>query len=456
MTSSPSLTHDEIRARVAAAMPALVDELKQLTRIPSVATAGFPPEPLFAAHDLVVSLLRAAGVTQIDDLVIEGKTAPVVTAFVPGPDGAPTVLMYTHYDVVPAGDDALWDSAPFEPEERDGAIYGRGTADSKANLIGIIGALKVWEGRPPVNLKLIFEGQEEFGSPFDNYPPSAPDLFAADAMVIADVGSVRPGIPTLTVALRGSAQVEVEVRTLGGDKHSGQFGGAAPDARTVLIHALASLHDAHGDVAVEGLRREEWAGATYTPEEFRELAEIVDGVTEMGTGGLGSRIWTGPAITVVGFDAPRADEPINAVAGHAKASLNLRIHPRQDPAQAQDALVRHLSALRPFGVPLTVTPGEIGSGMSTPTGGPAFRAAEAALTAAWGREAVEMAGGGSIPLVTALQQAVPSAEMLLFGATDGYSNIHAPNERVLLDEFEKAVVAKAVFLGELARAAKEA
>lgn len=436
--------------RVRGILPQLRSQLAELVAIPSVSGEGAPAEPLFAAHDWVVDALRAVGVADIDDLRIEGKVAPVVVARIPAPDGAPTVLLYTHYDVVPAGDEGLWDTPPFVATERDGAIYGRGTADSKANLISIIGALRVHGGRPPVGVTLILEGQEEVGSPFDHYPPSAPEIFRSDAMVIADVGSVRPGVPTLTVALRGSAQVDVEVRTLGGDKHSGVFGGAAPDARTALIQALATLHDATGAVAVAGLRAEPWTGDTYTEEEFRELAEVVDGVPLMGSGDLGSRIWTGPAITVVGFDAPSTAEPINAVAGHARASLNLRVHPQQDPAEAQAALVAHLEALRPLGVELQVTSGEVGPGFAASTDGPAFGAAAAALETAWGQEAVTMAGGGSIPLVMALHEAVPDAEILLFGATDSYANIHAPNERVLIGEMERATVAKAELFDELA------
>jgi acetylornithine deacetylase/succinyl-diaminopimelate desuccinylase-like protein len=431
-------------------MPELESELVELVRIPSIATEGFPSKPLFEAHDLIVSLLEKSGVTKIEKLEITGKTAPVIIATVPGPAGSPTVLMYSHYDVVPADDIELWDSPPFEPTRRDGAIYGRGTADSKANVIGMIGALRVFDGKPPVTVKLVIEGQEEFGSPFDNYPPEAPELFAADAMVIADVGSVRPGSPTLTVALRGSAQVIVELTTLGADKHNGLYGGAAPDARLALIRALASLHDDNGDVAVDGLLREPWTGSSYTEDEFRTLAEIRDGLPLLGTGGIGERIWSGPAVTVTGIDAPPVDGAVNAVASTARAVINLRVHPRQPATEAQAALVRHLEALRPFGLALTVTAGETGDGFAAAEGGPAFDAALSALSQSWGEPAGLMAGGGSIPLVMALDTAVPTAEKLLFGATDGYANIHGPNERVLLDELEKAVVAKALFFQEYA------
>lgn len=441
-----------LAARVHNLFPSLVADLKRLVAVASVSDAGAqsPPGPLFAAHDLVVEMLGDAGVTDIEELRIEGKVAPVVVARIPAPPGAPTVLMYTHYDVVGAGDESLWRTPPFEATEQDGALYGRGTADSKANLVGIIGAIRAFDGRPPVGLTVIFEGQEEVGSPFDFYPPTAPEIFRSDAMVIADVGSVRPGTPTLTVSLRGSATVQVEIRTLHADKHSGQYGGAAPDARTALIRLLATLHDDAGDVVVPGLLREEWTGASYEESEFRELGEVIDGTPLFGTGGLGERIWSGPAISVIGFDAPSTDAPLNAVAGTARAVLNLRLHPRQRAADGQDALVRYLAVQRPFGVHVQVTPGEVGDGFAGTLDGPGYEAASAALSQAWGKPTEKMAGGGSIPLVMALHDAVPAAEKLLFGATDSYANIHAPNERVLLDEFERATVAKALFLSEFA------
>jgi acetylornithine deacetylase/succinyl-diaminopimelate desuccinylase-like protein len=288
------------------------------------------------------------------------------------------------------------------------------------------------------------------GSAFSTYPPTHPELFAADAMVIGDMGSVRPGVPTLTIALRGMAGVVVEVRTLAGPKHSGQFGGVAPDALLTLLHAIATLHDESGDVAVEGLRREEWTGASYSDEEFRELAEIEPGLPFFGTGGLGERVWSGPAITVTGLDAQPVDKALNAVVPHARAKLNLRIHPEQDPEEAQAVLMRHLEGLRPFGIALDVEAAETGKGFAAGTSGPAYDAARAALATAWGGETVTVATGGSIPLVSALAEAVPGAEILLLGTTDGFANIHAPNERVLIDEFENAVVAEAELFREYA------
>ena len=443
-----------LSAKVASLMPQLRSELARLVAIPSISSLGFPEHTrpaLLQTRDAVLELLRDAGVEKLDMLELP-DTAPVVIGEVPGPAGAPTVLLYGHYDVVPVGDEAKWESPPFEATERDGAIYGRGTADSKSNILMHVGALRAWDGNPPVGIKIVIEGQEEVGSAFTTFPPSQPDLFAADAMVIGDMGSLRPGVPTLTVGLRGIAVVTVQVRTLAGPKHSGQFGGAAPDALITLLHALAALHDEHGDVAVPGLRREEWTGASYSDEEFRELAEIEHGVPFFGTGGLGARLWSGPALTVTGIDVLQVDHAVNAVVPTARAKISLRIHPAQDPSEAQATLVRHLESMRPFGIPLEVEAAEIGRGFSATTSGPAYRAARAALQSAWGSEPVWVATGGSIPLVSALGEAVPDAEILLFGTTDGFANIHAPNERVLLDEFEKAVLAEAEFLGRFADA----
>src|SRR5262249_9104295 len=199
--------------------------------------------------------------------------------------------------------------------------------------------LRAWNGHPPVGIKLVIEGEEEIGGgAFASYPQAHPEAFRADAMLIADMGSVRPGVPTLTVALRGTAVVTVEATTLGAAKHSGQYGGAAPDALLAVLHALASLHDANGDVAVQGLRREEWNGDSYSDEEFKELAEVETGLQLIGSGGLGSRIWSGPAITVIGIDAAPVDEALNAVVPHARARLNIRVHPGQDAAEAQAAV----------------------------------------------------------------------------------------------------------------------
>ncbi|HEY5187027.1 MAG TPA: M20/M25/M40 family metallo-hydrolase [Actinomycetes bacterium] len=449
-----------LRGRVHGMMPALTQDLVDLVSVPSVSVRGFPEEtqrPLLEAHDLVARLFREAGCEAVERIDLPG-TAPVVFAEIGPPPGAPTVLLYSHYDVVPVGDESLWETSPFEPTLSEGAIHGRGSADSKANIVALLGALRAWDGRPPVGVKVVIEGLEEVGGgAFTTYPAQDPQRFASDVMLIADMGNVRPGVPTLTAALRGMANVVVEARTLASAKHSGQYGGAAPDALIALMHALASLHDENGDVAVEGLRREDWPSGGPDAEEFRRLAEVLDGVPLVGSGTLGSRVWSGPAITVIGVDVPSVDHALNAVSPHARAKLNVRVHPEQDPVEAQGAVVRHLNAVRPFGIQLQARGQETGQGYRGRMAGPTFDAAKAAWAQAWGAETLVAGAGGSIPLVASLHEAVPEADIVLVGATDGYANIHGPNERVLLDELEKATLAIADLFGRLpdARSAAE-
>jgi len=444
--------HDQLRATVRGLMPELTEELAALIRIPSVSLPGYPESThaeLARGCDAVVELLRRSGVEQISLLDLP-DTAHVIMGEIPAPPGAPTVLLYGHYDVVPAGDESLWRTPPFEPTVIDGAMYGRGTADTKGNIVACAGALRAWGGRPPVGVRVVIEGLEEVGgAAFSTYPATAPEKFACDVMVVADVGNVKPGVPTLTVGLRGMANVLVEVRTLESAKHSGQFGGAAPDALLALMRGLATLHDDNGDVAVAGLRRDEWEGGGPDLEEFEALAGLADGMPLVGTGTLGSRVWSGPAITVIGMDTPTVAGSLNAVQDYARAKLNVRVHPQQDPAEAQRLVVEHLERAMPFGVQLTVTPTEVGQGYAANVDGDVYDMAKAAWSQAWDAPIVLAGQGGSIPVVSSLHDAAPEADILLVGVADGYSGIHGPNERVVLDELERTVVAMADLLGRL-------
>jgi acetylornithine deacetylase/succinyl-diaminopimelate desuccinylase-like protein len=264
------------------------------------------------------------------------------------------------------------------------------------------------------------------------------------------MGNLTPGTPTLTTALRGMANVQLEVRTLESGKHSGQYGGAAPDALLALIHAIRTLHDDDGNVAVPGLRRNEWDGPVQSEEQFRELGTVLEGMPLIGSGGLGSRIWSGPAITVIGIDVPSVEGAVNAVSPHARAMLNVRVHPEQSAVEAQARVMEHLRNVRPFGIEIDVQPGPTGDGFAAATTGPAYEAARVAWAQAWGADVMLAGSGGSIPIVSALSGALPETEALLVGTTDGYANIHGPNERVLLDEFERTVLAETKFFREFA------
>ena len=316
---SDTTNTEELRARVKALMPQITSDIETLVAIPSVSIAGYPESThagLAAAEQEVTRVFADAGVEQFDTINLPG-TAPIVYGEIPAPPGAPTVLLYGHYDVVGVGDESLWETSPFVPTRIGDAIHGRGTADTKGNIAACAGAIRAWGGRPPVGVKIVVEGLEEVGGgAFTNYPQTDPSRFASDVMVIADTGNLRPGTPTLTVGLRGMANVMIEVRTLASGKHSGMYGGAAPDALLALMRGIASLHDDRGDVAVAGLRRDAWTRGGTTEEEFRALAEVADGMPLIGTGTLGERVWTGPAITVIGVDVPSVDNALNAVSDY--------------------------------------------------------------------------------------------------------------------------------------------
>ncbi|MFC7644810.1 M20/M25/M40 family metallo-hydrolase [Streptosporangium lutulentum] len=204
-------------------MPQAIQDLKRLASIPSIAFPGHPEEPVYAAAALTEALLRSAGLPHVRQIPVEGSF-PAVYAEAPAPPGAPTVLLYAHYDVQPPGDPALWRTPAFEPTEIDGSLYGRGTADDKSGVISHVAALRAFQGRFPVGIKVIIEGQEEYaGERLEAFVNQNPELVRADAIIVADTGNPRVGDPSVTTSLRGMGAFTVEVRTLKESLHSGSF-----------------------------------------------------------------------------------------------------------------------------------------------------------------------------------------------------------------------------------------
>lgn len=436
---------DELRARVTADMPRVRAELEQLVRIPGCAFPGFPDEQIERACSAAMQIMRASGYQQVERVDIPGGK-PAVLAEAPGPEGSPTVLLYAHYDVQPGGDESLWISPPFEPTERDGRLYGRGAADDKSGVVMHAALMRAFEGQPPCTVRVILEGEEEWGGPFAGYPRSHPELFAADAIVVADVGNARIGEPTFTTALRGMAAVTVECRTLQGSVHSGMFGGPAPDALMALIVLLATLRNEDGDTVIDGIEGHAWNGAQMDETTFRDLAGVQSDQPLVGTGTVASRLFTMPVANVIGIDAPPTQGAINAVIPWARARVSLRIPPGMNAQAATKALTDHLQSHVPWGVGVTVTADAAGQGVEVETSGPAYAAARQAMELAYGSAAQEIGAGGSIPLIDALSEAVPGAEILLFGAQDPLARIHAPNESVDLQELQRALLAEVLFV----------
>ncbi|WP_320668950.1 M20/M25/M40 family metallo-hydrolase [Patulibacter defluvii] len=428
----------------------LQDDLERLVRLPSVAFPGFPPAPVREAADLTAALLADAGlegVTQID----VPDAAPAVFAEIPAPPGAPTVVLYAHYDVQPAGPEDAWTSPAFAPTVRDGRLYGRGTADDKCGIAIHLAALRAFGGRPPVGVKVLIEGEEETGlGTLSELVAADPERFRGDAFVIADGGNVATGQPTMTTSLRGFAVVEVTVRTLQDFVHSGVAGGGAPDALVALSRIIASLHDEAGNVAVAGLDRLPWDGAPIDEQGFRRESGVLDGVALVGEGPLAERLLTRPSITAVGIDAPTVREAGNALIPEARAKLSARLAPTQDPQAAADAIVAHVRRAAPWGAQLEFDVSGLAPGALLAGEGPVAAAAAAALEAGYGAPVTRIGTGGAIPLCADLARIYPDAEFVLWGASDDRSRIHASDESVDLGDLRRAAQAEVALLRALA------
>ena len=444
----------DITARVRDVLPAVRADLENLVRIESVWADPDRRGEVQRSAEEVAKLLSDAGFGDVR-IVAEGG-APAVIAHHPPPPGAPTVLLYAHHDVQPEGDRSQWHSEPFEPTERDGRLYGRGTADDKAGIATHLAAFRAHGGNPPVGVTVFVEGEEESGSPsLSRLLAAHRDALAADVIVIADSDNWSTEVPSLTVSLRGLADCIVEVATLDHGLHSGMWGGVVPDALSVLVRLLASLHDDEGNVAVDGLHEATAAPVEYTPERVRADTGLLDGVQEIGSGSVAQRLWAKPAITVVGIDTTPIAKASNTLTPCARAKVSMRVAPGGDAAEHLAALTRHLEQHTPWGAQVTVTPGDVGEPYAIDASGPVYDAARDAFRQAWGNDAIDAGVGGSIPFIAAFASAFPDAKILVTGVEDPDTQAHSINESLHLGVLERAATAEALLLDRLARSDRQ-
>ena len=442
---------DDLRATVRDLMPALRSDLEDLVRIQSVSADPARTGEVWRSADAVADLFRAEGFAQVDIVSADGG-APAVIARKDGSDGAPTVLLYAHHDVQPENDPADWDSPPFEPTERDGRLFGRGAADDKAGIAAHLGAIRAYGDALPVNVVMFIEGEEEVGS--DSLPAllrEHEDKLRADVIVIADSGNWDIGEPALTTSLRGLVRADIEVRTLGHGVHSGMWGGLVPDALMTLSRVIASLHDDAGNVAVAGLVSGPAAEVDYPEERLRAESGAHGSVDWIGDGPIVERLWTRPALSVTGLDAPKVDGASNTLVPVARAKLSLRIAPGDTTANAIECLRKHCEDHVPWGAQLTFSLVDKGEPTQIDATGPAYDAARAAFEEAWdGTAPIDMGVGGSIPFIAEFLEAFPKASVLVTGVEDPDTRAHGANEGLHLAEFERVVLAEVLLLRNLA------
>jgi acetylornithine deacetylase/succinyl-diaminopimelate desuccinylase-like protein len=440
-------------------------ELFDFLRIPSVSARSEHDADTARAAEWTAQAMRDAG---LEATVHPTAGHPVVIGeWRSAGQGAPTVLVYGHYDVQPAEPLDLWTSPPFEPTIRDGRVYARGSVDDKGQLFLHIKALEAHiraRGKLPMNVIVLAEGEEEVGSEhLAEFIESHADRLRADYVVISDSAMFAPGLPSILSSLRGLAYFQIDVQGPAQDLHSGSYGGAVVNPAMALAKILATFHDADGRIAIPGFydKVREWPaevrtqmkGLPFDEEHFR---------AETGAPSLGGekgytvleRLWTRPTCEVNGLLSGYTGEGAKTVLpAKAMAKVSCRLVPDQDPAEIEKAMKAHVAKVAPKGVNVTVTHLHGGRPWRAELNGPLFDAARRALAAAFGREPVITGEGGSIPVVGDFER-ILGAPVALIGFGLPGENAHAPDEWMSMENFTKGMRAIATLWDELGASAR--
>jgi acetylornithine deacetylase/succinyl-diaminopimelate desuccinylase-like protein len=444
-----------------------LEELCALARIPSVSAPGFDPGPVERSAEAVAALLDDAGCRRVEILRVPGAHPAVLGEWLEAGPDAPTAILYAHHDVQPPGRVDRWRTPPFEPTRRgDGRLYGRGVVDDKAGVACHAAAIRAWletQGRLPLNVKLVVEGEEEVGSlHLAEFLRVHRERLAADVVVLSDTANLETGLPSITTSLRGIVNVDLCVRCLDHPLHSGMWGGPVADAASALGRILGRLFDARGEIAVPGLAddvpavsREERArldALPCDPRAFRRDAGLPDGVRLAGDEALPlyQRLWLRPALAVLALEGMPLAEAANQLMAEARARIGVRVAPGQDAERVRDLLVDFLRRDPPWGAGVEVEATVAVPGWRCEPEGPAFAAARRALRAGYGRDAVTIGCGGTIPFVAPFAQVLGGAPALLLGLEDPACNAHGENESLDLGDFRKSIRSLAHLLAELA------
>jgi acetylornithine deacetylase/succinyl-diaminopimelate desuccinylase-like protein len=437
------------------------EELFEFLRIPSVSARSEHNDDTRRAAEWVSQSLEAIG---LKSTVHPTAGHPIVVGEWRGAEGAPTILVYGHYDVQPPEPLDLWDSPPFEPTIRDGNIYARGSVDDKGQLYLHIKAIEAHlkvRGRLPVNVIVLAEGEEEVGSAnLEAFIESNKELLAADAVIISDSTMFAPGLPSILSSLRGLAYFEINVVGPTSDLHSGIYGGAVMNPAMALARILATMHDDSGRILVDGFydKVQEW-----TSEEREAVAKLPfddsrfqheTGAPELfGEKGFTTpeRLWSRPTCEVNGLLSGYTGEGAKTVLpSKAMAKVSFRLVPDQDPVEVEKLVKAHVVKVAPKGVTVEVTHLHGGRPWRAKVDGPIYDAARRALHAAFGREPVITGEGGSIPVVGDFQRILGTPVLLIGFGLPG-ENAHAPNEWMGVENFEKGMRAIAALWDEMPR-----
>jgi acetylornithine deacetylase/succinyl-diaminopimelate desuccinylase-like protein len=448
----------------AAARQRHLEWLKHYVRIPSISSSPEHRAEVRRCGQWTVAEMERIGLT--NGQLLETGGHPVAYAEWLRAPGAPTILVYGHYDVQPVDPLNLWDTPPFEPTEHDGELYGRGSVDDKGQVLmhwAAIEALLQTEGRLPVNLKFLVEGEEEIGSPnLDAFIASHLDLLRADVAVISDTAMYGHGIPSLCYGLRGLAYLQLDVRGPNSDLHSGSFGGAVANPANALAWILARVKSEDGVIRIPGFyddvrpltdtERAELAKLPFDEPAYRAAIDV-DALSGEPGHSLLERLWARPTLDVNGlWGGFQGEGSKTIIPAEAHAKVSCRLVPDQDPDRIASLFTDYVRSIAPAGVRVSVQNLHGGRPSITPIDHPATRAAQRALERAFQKDVVFMREGGSIPVVATFDSLLHVPTVLLgVGLPDEHA--HAPNERLNLDNFYRGILAAAYLWQELAAAA---
>lgn len=431
-----------------------IRELSEYATIPSVSFPGYPPEPLNESAQWTARKMKDAGLEHVEILEIPGAPPFVVGDWLRAP-GAPTVLLYAHHDVQPPGRPEKWLSPAFAPQRRGDRLYGRGVVDDKAGALMHLFALEAYlktSGKLPVNVRFLIEGEEETGSEhLGEFVRRYKDRLKADVMVLTDTANLDLGLPSLTYRLRGLVDAIVEVRTLDHPVHSGMWGGPTLDALSALNRILARLTTEDGKIAIPdfyegiqpvvGLEKERLRALPFEEKKFLKEVGAVESLQLAGERDFSvyERIWCRPACAILGIDAPQVAKTSNQIVESARAKVSIRIVSGMDPEKSRQRLCDFLKQDPPYGAQVTVKPGTAGRPWKVDPVGPAYEAAARALKKGFGRDAVFIGCGGSIPFVEPLTHEFGGIPALLIGLEDPFCNAHGENESLYLPDWKKGM-----------------
>ena len=437
-----------------------INELKEFLRIQSVSAKSEHKPDIERAAQWVAGKLRGAGLEKIE--IVPTRMHPLVYGESLQAPGKPTILFYGHYDVQPAEPLELWTSPAFEPTVRNGNLFGRGTADDKGQVhihIKALEALQKTAGKLPINIKVMIEGEEEVGSvSLWDFVKQNRERLKADALVVSDTSMLAKGVPSITYGLRGLNYYQIEITGPAQDLHSGVFGGAVPNPITILAETIAKLHDKNLRVAVPGfydevaaLSRLERKALQALPWKEKEFRKTVGAPALEGEKGYSivEQLWTRPTLELNGIWGGYTGEGAKTVIpSKAHAKLSTRLVPNQDPAKISKLVERHIRRLLPKSVQCKFEVLSTGKPWVAPYSHPIFQKAIHALEAGFGKKAVFIREGGSIPFVTQMHDTFKVPCVLLgFGLPD--ENAHAPDEHIALENYFGGIKAVALFYEQL-------